>query len=93
MRAFSRVLSRAYPRASPGRLTALAADPASGHVALAGEDDDPAGSCRLRVWLPHRGIGRPRLRAKGVKQLRLRRVGGGWVAVGCARGAYSLRAR
>ena len=89
---FSRVLSRAYPRAAPGRLTALDADPTTGRVTLAGKDP----TLRLvppACVLPRRGGGRPRLRASWIAHLRARRVPGGWIATGCARGTYTLRAR
>lgn len=85
-----RVLSRPYPRASPGRLTELSSDPETGDVSLAGRDDDRDGSCRLKLWVPGGHSKRPRFEGENVKVLHVRRVPGGWVVIACARGEYEL---
>ena len=85
-----RILARAYPRAAPGRLTALESDPDDGALRIAGRDDDPGGSCRLEAWLPG-DFGRPELGGTNVSDIRVEPFAGGWLANACARGAYELR--
>jgi endoglycosylceramidase len=89
---YASVLSRAYPRAAPGRLTALRADSDTGALRLTGRDRDPGGSCTLELFLPDRGRGEPALQTTGVERLAVRRTPGGWLATGCAGGVYALRA-
>jgi endoglycosylceramidase len=83
---YTDVLRRAYPRAAPGRITSLRSDHATGALALEGGRGD-ARSCRLEVWAP---TARPKVRAEGVRRVRVRRVPGGSVVTGCARGDYAL---
>jgi hypothetical protein len=78
------ILSRAYPRVAPGRLTSLTAD--GPHVSLAGTTTDP--SCDLEVWIP--GAAEPDLKATGITNLQHVAVDGGWSVTGCAKGDYSL---
>lgn len=85
---FTRVLSRAYPRFAPGRLTALRSDPGSGSFALAGRAGN--GSCRLDAWVPDLGRGEPSLRGEGLSELAVRSVPGGFRVTACARGSYTL---
>jgi endoglycosylceramidase len=85
-----RILARAYPRAAPGRLTALESNPESGALRLTGADDDLAGSCALEVWLPGER-GRPALTGVNVAGIAVAPFAGGWLAHGCAKGAYELR--
>lgn len=79
-----RILERAYPRAAPGRLTALESDPASGALRVAGNDDDPGGSCELLVWLPA-GAGAPVLSGRNISAPVVESFAGGWLARACAR--------
>nr|WP_165978590.1 cellulase family glycosylhydrolase [Actinomadura darangshiensis] len=88
--AFTGPLSRPFPRAAPGRLTALSASSSPRRLSLAGTAGS-SGSCRLDVWVP--GTARPDLTASGVASLRAVRVPGGWRVAGCATGAYRLQAR
>lgn len=88
---FAVPLTRAHPDAVPGRLTALRTDPDRGSIALAGADPDPAGSCRLQVWVPDRGFGSPQPVTTGVTGLRVDPVDGGFRITGCATGRYDLR--
>lgn len=88
---FAVPLSRAHPDAAPGRITALRADPDRGTITLAGDDPDPAGSCRLQVWVPDRGLGPPQPATTGVSGLRVDPVDGGFRVTGCATGRYELR--
>jgi endoglycosylceramidase len=87
-----RVLSRPYARAAPGRLVSLDSDPASGAVRVSGRDSDPAGSCRLEVWVPDDGSGMaPALAGTNVSDVTVSAVPGGWLASACASGDYELR--
>jgi endoglycosylceramidase len=81
-------LSRAYPRAVPGRLTSLSSDVDSGALALAGTAG--GGSCRLDLWVPDRGTGAPTVTATGVEGVGVRAVEGGFRVDGCATGDYTV---
>jgi endoglycosylceramidase len=83
---WSEVLSRSYPRASPGRLTSLRSDPATGDLQLAGN-----GHGTLQLWIPQREHGQPRLTGIGLGQIRLDQVPGGWQAAVNVSGAYQVR--
>ena len=86
-----RILERAYPRAAPGRLTALESDPDTGTLRVAGRDDDAAGDCEVVVWLPARD-GRPALTGRNTSAPVVTAFAGGWLATACASGGYELRA-
>ena len=74
------VAGRAYPRAAPGRLTALRSDATTGALRLAGAvDDDLSGGGDLVVWVP--GDERPELTGQGIGDTRLVRAGRGWYAI------------
>lgn len=85
-----RILSRAYPRAAPGRLESIESDPVARTFAVRGDDPGDRGSCALVVWTP-RQAGRPRFRGHRVGEVSTRRVPGGWRTRACARGSYELR--
>ncbi|HEX8742292.1 MAG TPA: cellulase family glycosylhydrolase [Thermoleophilaceae bacterium] len=85
-----RILARGYPRAAPGRLTALESDPETGALRVAGRDEDPDGSCELVAWLPG-GAGRPALDGRNVSAPVVKPFAGGWLASACAAGEYELR--
>lgn len=89
VKGYTRLLSRAYPRFAPGRLTALESDWESGRWSLEGTAGNAA-SCRVAVWVPAR---RPRVRGGNVTRVRIARRPGGFVVSGCARGGYALRGR
>jgi hypothetical protein len=78
---FAEPLSRAYPRALPGRLTSLTAH---SFAAVA----ESGASCMLDLWVP--GDAQPRLTATGVDNLAYQKVPGGWQVTGCAHGAYTV---
>ncbi|MWB97750.1 glycoside hydrolase family 5 protein, partial [Agromyces seonyuensis] len=80
------ILSRAYPRSAPGRLTSLTADGAS--IALTGTTDER--TCGLDVWIP--GDAEPDVEVEHVDDLEVAAVEGGWRVTGCAEGEYSLTA-
>lgn len=78
------ILSRAYPRSSPGVLTSLDAEGA--RVEFAGTT--PERSCGLEVWVP--GTVEPELETAGITDVETVAVPGGWSVTGCAEGDYSL---
>ncbi len=81
-------LSRAYPRAAPGRLTKLT-HTSTGGIHLEGTAS--GGDCTLDIWLPGLAA-RPVLvsRGKNVEGVSGRRVPGAWRVKACATGRYSL---
>jgi endoglycosylceramidase len=85
---FARVLSRAYPRAAPGRLIAITSDPDDGSLTVEGES---AGGGVLDLWVPDRGLGPPDVRTG--QDAAVTAVTGGWrlrVAVGGGRYAVTV---
>ncbi|MBO3736519.1 glycoside hydrolase family 5 protein [Actinoplanes flavus] len=84
---FARPLSRAFPRALPGRLDSLVSDPDGGLRITATADGEPA-NCQIDIWVPGDAV--PRLTTTGITGLSSTRVTGGWRIGGCARGAYSV---
>jgi len=78
------ILSRAYPRSAPGRVTELSAHGAdftlTGATAAAG--------CGLEVWIP--GANEPAPSTDGVTDLTVTAVEGGWLVKGCVDGEYSV---
>jgi hypothetical protein len=79
-------LSRAYPRAFPGRLDSLASGGAD--LAFTATVDDPDINCRLDIWVP--GEARPNLTTTGVTEAHVTQAAGGWHVSGCASGRYSI---
>jgi endoglycosylceramidase len=85
-----RLLTRPYVRFAPGRITSLQSDPDRATAHVGGSDPDTRhGSCRLELWVP--GKAKPRATGTKVRQVRARRVRGGWTVTACARGAYTLK--
>ena len=83
---FAQPLSRAYPRAFPGRLDSLASGGAD--LAFTATVDDPDANCRVDIWVP--GDARPELTTTGVTDPVATQVDGGWQVTGCASGRYSV---
>ncbi|GAB3120776.1 cellulase family glycosylhydrolase [Glaciibacter psychrotolerans] len=79
-----RILSRAYPRSAPGRLTALEAHGASVRL----EGITPASGCGLAVWIP--GAAKPDVTSTGITKVEATAVDGGWTVTGCVAGPYTL---
>lgn len=79
-------LSRAYPAASPGRLTHLSADVQSGTLRLTGLTEKQGA---LSVWVPER-IGSPQVSGGNQDSLKIRRVDGGFRIEALVNGAYEL---
>ncbi|HET7822094.1 MAG TPA: hypothetical protein VFL10_11280, partial [Ornithinibacter sp.] len=84
--AFATPLSRAYPRAFPGRLNSLVSG--GSDLRFTATLDDPDVNCRLDIWVP--GDARPNLETTGVADANATRVDGGWQVTGCASGSYSV---
>jgi hypothetical protein len=84
---FAEPLSRAYPRAFPGRLESLASRGAD--LSFTATIDDPHVNCQLDVWVP--GVAHPNLSTTGVTGAEVTQVDGGWRVSGCASGSYSIR--
>ena len=83
---FAEPLSRAYPRAFPGRLDSLASGGAD--LAFTATVDDLDINCQLDIWVP--GDARPNLTTTGVTGADATQVDGGWQVTGCASGSYSV---
>ncbi|GLW33570.1 glycoside hydrolase family 5 protein [Actinoplanes regularis] len=86
---FAEPLSRAFPRAFPGRLESLTSSPGGALRITASAADDPA-NCLVDIWVP--GERMPRLTVTGVADASSKQVTGGWRITGCARGAYTVTA-
>ncbi|MET8149960.1 glycoside hydrolase family 5 protein [Actinoplanes sp. NPDC049668] len=86
---FARPLSRAFPRALPGRLESLFSSQI-GELRIAGTAPDSPANCRVDIWVP--GAPKPRLTTTGVTEASSEQVPGGWRVTGCARGSYTLTA-
>lgn len=84
--AFTQPLTRAYPKAFPGRLDTLAA--ADGGLTFGATTGDDGTNCRLDIWVP--GDASPRLSTENVSDATSVRVPGGWQVTGCARGSYTV---
>ncbi len=85
---FTSILSRAYPRHAPGRITSLRSDADAGTFEVRGRAGDGR-SCALEVWVP--GAAEPALSGENLSDLESRAVPGGHLVGGCARGTYALR--
>ncbi|GAB1820975.1 glycoside hydrolase family 5 protein [Herbidospora sp. RD11066] len=85
----TKVVSRAYPRVVPGRLTSLYSDPERRHLRLTGTGG--TGRCDLDVWAP--GAARPAVTTSGVATVAFREVPGGWRISGCPAGDFALELR
>jgi hypothetical protein len=83
---FAQPLSRAYPRAFPGRLDSLASRGAD--LAFAATVDDPRINCQLDIWVP--GHAHPNVAVNGVTDVEVTQLDGGWRVSGCASGSYSI---
>lgn len=84
---FTKLLSRAYPRAAPGRLVSLASDPDAGTLSLAGVVDG-AGSAPLDVWSP--GTKPPVVTGSNLANVTITAVAGGFRVRADVTGGYRL---
>jgi endoglycosylceramidase len=71
----TRCLSRAYPRAAPGRLESLSAEPCGGPLLVTGTVDSPS---LADLWVPSAYESAPRVTGTGIEAAAARRVQGGW---------------
>jgi endoglycosylceramidase len=88
--AYATVLSRTYPRATPGQLTELTSDPDARTAHIAGNSAGAGAEARLVVWVPDRGHGMPVVGGHNVADVTTTATDGGWfvsATVGCS---YSL---
>lgn len=74
---YATVLSRAYPRAAPGRITDLSSDPEARTATIRGEAPEPVGE--LMAWVPDGGHGEPDTEGAGLADIDLTKVDGGWI--------------
>lgn len=89
--AFHRVLSRAYPRAAPGRLVSVDSDEATGALEVVGEAGVASGQ-RIDLWIPER-IGRPVVTGDGVRHVRIFEVDGGFRVTAEVHDRYTVDVR
>jgi endoglycosylceramidase len=83
---YATVLSRTYPRATPGHLTELTSDPDARTAHIAGNRTGAGQDARLVVWVPDRGHGKPVVGGNNVADVTTTATDGGWLVsaeVGC----------
>ncbi|WP_456788373.1 glycoside hydrolase family 5 protein [Cellulomonas sp. P5_C5] len=85
---FAAPLSRAYPRAFPGRLDSLASGSSGRDLEFSATVDGEGVNCEIDVWVP--GVTPPSLSTAGIDDVESTQVPGGWLISGCAGGTYSL---
>ncbi len=83
---FATPLTRAYPRAFPGRLDALTSG--GRDLSFAATVDDENINCQIDVWVP--GEAKPEVTTESVTGASAEKVPGGWQITGCAAGSYSV---
>jgi len=90
--AFLAVLGRAYPRATPGRVTDLVSDPDTGRFTLEADADRAAVGQELLVWTPTADDAEHRVTTSGLADVRERAVPGGRIITArvTGTGTYSL---
>lgn len=85
---FAKPLTRAYPRAFPGRLDSLQSGVSGRDLELAGTVESDEASCEIDVWVP--GDAFPQVRTTGIGNATSTEVPGGWRVSGCASGSYTV---
>jgi len=88
---FAALVSRAYPRSAPGRLTSLVSDYDHRRMRLTGSSRGAARGARLQVWVPqaaHRGP--PVVGGAGLSAIQVAAVPGGWIVSAQVACSYSL---
>jgi endoglycosylceramidase len=90
--AFLDVLGRAYPRTTPGRITSLTSDPASGAFALHAAAGAGDAGHQLVVWTPTTGDASHAVSVDGLTDVQVHTVPGGRIvtATVTSAGAYAL---
>lgn len=80
-------VSRAYPRAAPGRLTSLTAAPCGASLAIAGRSESPG---TTELWFPSDSAEEPLVTGSGISAIDFTMVPGGWrISVG-VEGEYDI---
>jgi hypothetical protein len=85
---FAQPLSRAYPRAFPGRIEGLDANVADGGLTFHATAGTETVNCQLDIWVP--GDAPPKLTTQNVANAASDKVAGGWRITGCASGTYTV---
>ncbi len=90
--AFLKVLGRAYPRATPGRITSLASDPDTGIFRLKAQADTTDVGKQVVVWTPTKDDAAHRVVTQGLTQVKATNVTGGRIIAATveAAGEYVL---
>lgn len=83
---FVTILSRAYPRFAPGRLTNLFSDSATGEFIVTGEATSADGGSDLDVWIPDGGRGTPTVQSCGLGPVTITPVDSGYRATAAVQG-------
>ena len=84
------ILSRAYPRSTPGQLVHLTSDPATGTLSIVGSTADASDDARLDLWIPDRGDGAPQITGTGLGPIDVQQVEGGYRVLVTVTGCYSV---
>ncbi len=80
--------TRPYPRATPGRLTALEAEPCgSGPITFSGSTTAPG---TADVWFPSDSVEPPAVTGAGITSVSARAVPGGWRVAAVVNGSYTV---
>ena len=87
---YATVLSRTYPRATPGHLTELTSDPDARTAQIAGNSTGAAQNTRLVVWVPDRGHGKPVVGGRNLADVTTTATEGGWIVSGTVGCNYAL---
>jgi endoglycosylceramidase len=81
------VLSRPYPRATPGRIGSLSSDGAAATMSLAASTPERG---EFDVWVPDRGTGTPTIGGANIGDVSIVAVQGGWRVTGYACDDYEV---
>jgi endoglycosylceramidase len=81
------VLSRPYPRATPGRITSLTSDGDAITMTLTGETATSGGT--FVIWVPA-GRGRPSISGHHIQSAEVSAVDGGFLVTGSVCGSYTV---
>ena len=84
------ILSRAYPRSTPGLLVHLTSDPSTGALSLVGSKGEATDDARLDLWIPDRGKGEPTFTGTGLGPVDVQEVDGGYRVLITVTGCYTV---
>ena len=80
-------LARAYPRAVPGMLTGLSAEPCGEGIFVSGVTEAPGVA---DIWLPTVSAIEPAVTGTGIERVRTHKVAGGWRIEAAVDGTYTI---